>query len=80
MEKGEVTKEFPEGKEKYCPRCYFENDKVILRKDCEHNKCCDRYNGDLDITGSCIFCKKYLGKSVHNPCPYGNDDCPICKK
>lgn len=35
MEK-EQTKEFPEGKENYCSRCYFEDDKVILRKDCEH--------------------------------------------
>lgn len=36
--KEEVTKEFPEGKENYCPRCYFDDDKVILRKDCPHNK------------------------------------------
>ena len=33
---GEITKEFPEGKENYCPQCYFEDDKVILRKDCPH--------------------------------------------
>lgn len=32
------TDEFPEGKEAYCPRCYFEDDKTILRKDCPHNK------------------------------------------
>lgn len=30
--------EFPEGKESYCPRCYFEDEKTILRKDCPHNK------------------------------------------
>lgn len=52
----------------------------LMEKNLDNDKCCDRYNGDLDVTGSCIFCKKYLGKSVHNPCPYGNDDCPKCKK
>jgi len=31
-----MTQEFPQGKENYCPRCYFEDDKVILRKDCNH--------------------------------------------
>ena len=34
MKKVEITKEFPEGKENYCPRCYFEDNKVVLRKDC----------------------------------------------
>lgn len=35
---GEVTKEFPEGKENYCPQCYFVDDKIILKKDCKgHN-------------------------------------------
>jgi len=24
--------------------------------------CCKHYNGDVDITNSCIFCKTYLGK------------------
>ena len=33
----EVTKEFPEGKESYCPRCYFDDDKVILRDLCHHH-------------------------------------------
>ncbi len=37
--------EFPEGKENYCPRCYFENSKVILRKDCPHNSA---KQGDTD--------------------------------
>ena len=38
-----ITKEFPAGKENYCPRCYFGEppdffvQKVILRKDCPHN-------------------------------------------
>ena len=32
----EKSKEFPLGKENYCPRCYFENDKVVLREDCPH--------------------------------------------
>ena len=31
-----LLKEFPLGKENYCPQCYFENDKVILRIDCPH--------------------------------------------
>ena len=40
---GEITKEFPEGKENYCPKCYFGEPpefkgKVILRKDCPHNR------------------------------------------
>ena len=36
--KEEITKEFPEGKENYCPKCYFQNEgRVILRKDCPHN-------------------------------------------
>lgn len=31
--------EFPQGKEMYCPKCYFDNDKEILKVDCEgHNK------------------------------------------
>lgn len=30
----EALKEFPEGKESYCPRCYFQDEKVILREDC----------------------------------------------
>lgn len=33
----EKTKEFPEGKENYCPQCYFDDDNVILRKECPHN-------------------------------------------
>ena len=31
-----MNKEFPQGKENYCPQCYFENEKVILRVDCGH--------------------------------------------
>jgi hypothetical protein len=34
--KGEITKEFPLGKERYCPRCYFENDWVVLKEHCPH--------------------------------------------
>ena len=34
MNNGEVTQEFPDGKESYCPACYFEDDKVVKRKDC----------------------------------------------
>lgn len=42
-EKDEITKEFPKGKNSYCPKCYFGEPpefegKVILRKDCEHNQ------------------------------------------
>lgn len=32
-----LLKEFPQGKENYCPRCYFECDKVILRINCPHS-------------------------------------------
>ena len=35
---GNKSKEFPEGKESYCPECYFDNDKVILRKECKHQQ------------------------------------------
>ena len=31
-------KEFPKGKDIYCPRCYFEDDEKVLRKDCKHNQ------------------------------------------
>ena len=34
----EITEEFPKGKDNYCPACYFEEDKVILRDECIHNK------------------------------------------
>lgn len=34
----EVTPEFPQGKEAYCPRCYFEDEETTLRSDCPHNK------------------------------------------
>ena len=43
MNNGEVNKEFPEGKESYCPRCYFDDDKVILRDLCYHHP----YRADL---------------------------------
>ncbi len=29
----------------------------------EEKKCCEDYNGDVDVTNSCIFCKKYLGST-----------------
>lgn len=32
-----TTPEFPKGKEKYCPKCYFENNETILREDCKHS-------------------------------------------
>lgn len=35
---GEKSKEFPKGKETYCPRCYFEDDVTVLREDCKHNQ------------------------------------------
>jgi hypothetical protein len=28
--------EFPKGKEAYCPQCYFQDEKVILKIDCPH--------------------------------------------
>jgi len=33
-----MSKEFPKGKENYCPICYFEDEKVVLREDCPHNQ------------------------------------------
>lgn len=38
VQSGDVTDEFPKGKENYCPECYFEEDVVILRGECHHNK------------------------------------------
>lgn len=32
------TKEFPQGKDSYCPQCYFEDDIKVLRKECKHAK------------------------------------------
>lgn len=29
--------EFPQGKDNYCPQCYFEDDRTVLRMDCPHN-------------------------------------------
>lgn len=35
MEQKEAeSAEFPEGKENYCPQCYFDKDKVVLRAEC----------------------------------------------
>lgn len=30
-------REFPLGKDNYCPRCYFDDDKTVLRRDCKHS-------------------------------------------
>ena len=30
----------------------------------EQEKCCEDYNGDLDITNSCIFCKAYIPRKM----------------
>lgn len=38
VQSGEVTSEFPKGKENYCPTCYFDDDKVILRSECPCNR------------------------------------------
>ncbi len=32
----------------------------------KEEKCCENYNGDKDLTNSCIFCKKYLGDQLTN--------------
>ena len=34
-DKGEVTKEFPKGKENYCPACYFDGGGVLERGKCD---------------------------------------------
>jgi len=41
--------------------------KIMKKQDKKVNKkvskkCCNNYNGTLDITDSCIFCKTYIGK------------------
>lgn len=32
----QTNKEFLLGKERYCPKCYFQDEKVILKEDCPH--------------------------------------------
>ena len=68
-DKGEITKEFPEGKESYCPQCYFEDDKTILRKDCPHNNSPDTFN-----TKECINGHKMTGVGFDDCCP--EDEAP----
>jgi hypothetical protein len=29
-------------------------------------KCCPKFNGTLDITNSCIFCKTYIPRKISN--------------
>lgn len=55
----EKTKEFPQGKENYCPRCYFEDDKVILKSECKHRPLPDWWEG----TKQCI--EANLNKNDH---------------
>jgi len=51
------TKEFPEGKDNYCPRCYFNDDKVILRKDCPH-----KLNIGANIVNNLFLDSGFIGK------------------
>lgn len=45
-----MNKEFPQGKENYCPKCYFGDEKVILRNDCKHCSFADRImNQHIDM-------------------------------
>lgn len=57
---GIKTKEFPLGKERYCPRCYFGEPptfegRVILREDCPHNKVYQEKDGG----SGCPKCGNY---------------------
>ena len=36
------------------------NNPMLKTNDEVEQQCCDRYNGTLDITNSCIFCKTYI--------------------
>ena len=66
-----ITQEFPKGKEEYCPRCYFENDVVILREDCPHRTTKqDKYHkimevmSDKTLSFGCIISDVRLSRIV----------------
>ena len=69
-----TNKEFPRGKENYCPRCYFEDEMTVLRRDCKHNKdqeptkgCQHEWQGWSDYSTDCKKCGKVLVKPTQEP-------------
>lgn len=70
-------KEFPQEKENYCPQCYFELERVILRSDClghgEWKECFDRernlicgcgcHQSQSDYRAKSCICQKPSNKS-----------------
>lgn len=75
----EQTKEFSEGKDKYCPRCYFENEKKILRTECPHGASdliaqrvlCEYPISHEDISALyvCVHCKRDRVQDGERLCP-----------
>jgi len=55
-----TKQEFPLGKESYCPRCYFEDDKRVLRENCPHNK-------DKQLLSQCPHCL-CMTKTIKGKC------------
>lgn len=82
--KGEITKEFPEGKENYCPHCYFGRGMVVLReycpnenkpKECECGCHTSPHSDNEMIKNGCDVCFEFY----HNK-PKSEFDCPTCGK
>lgn len=65
-----TTEEFPKGKEAYCPRCYFEDEKTVLREECPHNSSSNEPKsecfGEMVI---CEYCKKPYCNGCFAKCP-----------
>lgn len=54
--------EFPRGKELYCPKCYFDDDREVLRIDCDGHRECKHINLVASIGDSrlCRDCGKRI--------------------
>lgn len=57
LPKPEAPQEFPKGKESYCPRCYFESDKTILRAECPHNQAPQEWEKEFE--------ERWVSKQAH---------------
>lgn len=57
------NKEEDKIKDRFCPACYFEEDKQIMRKDCPHNK--NESIKDEFISFCKAYCNKYVSIDRH---------------
>ena len=73
--KEEITKEFPQGKEAYCPRCYFEDSRTVLREICPHNLL---YNDECHKE-NCPACPVTHNRGSHADDPNDTEPC-YCKR